>query len=149
MKIQLIVVVVKRRVGPDGQSCGQFAVSPTKKVAVFIQMPGVMFQTSLVETSERIKFSPIGLVTRQGWGDLPEASLYSLETPRTCDSLALVVRLVDIYLGLILIESFPADDCFTAIRCPEVAGPCKIEVYLQALDSSLHAHRTIVTHHYN
>src|SRR5277367_6702209 len=65
MKIQLIVVVVKRRVGPNGQSCGQFAVSPTKKVAVFIQMPGVMFQTSLVETSERIKFSPIGLVTRQ------------------------------------------------------------------------------------
>src|SRR5271155_477019 len=84
-----------------------------------------------------------------GWGDLPEASLYSLETPRTCDSLALMVRLVDIYLGLILIESFPADDCFTAIRCPEVAGPCKIEVYLQALDSSLHTHRTIVTHHCN
>ena len=80
MKIQLIIVVVKRRVGPDGQSCGQFAVSPTKKVAVFIQMPGVMFQTSLVETSERIKFSPIGLVTRQ----LPVASHLALLAVRRC-----------------------------------------------------------------
>jgi hypothetical protein len=71
MKIQLVIVVIKRRVGPDGQSCGQFAVNPTKKVAVFIQMPSVMFQTSLEETSERINFSPIGLVTRQGHMPFP------------------------------------------------------------------------------
>jgi len=49
----------------------------------------------------------------------------TLEIPRTYDSLALVVRLVAIYLGLILIEFFLTDDCFIAIRCPEIAGSCR------------------------
>src|SRR5271154_232907 len=83
----------------------------------------------------------------RGMEGLARAKPIILWRPLEHVTLSLSWSVVDIYLGLILIESFPADDYFTAIRCPEVAGPCKIEVYLQALDSSLHTHRTIVTHH--
>jgi hypothetical protein len=40
-------------------------VNRTKKVAVFIQMPSVMFQTSLDRTPERNNVLPRGLGTRQ------------------------------------------------------------------------------------
>jgi hypothetical protein len=65
MKIQLVVVVVRRRVSHGVESCGAFAGECTKKVAVSIQMPSVIFQTSLDRNPERKKFLPIGLVTRQ------------------------------------------------------------------------------------
>jgi hypothetical protein len=91
----------------------------------------------------------LGLASAGDGGELARGKLYFGDPPQTCDSLTLVVRLVAIYLGLVLIELYPADDCFTGFVVPKLLVHAEIEVCLVALNSSPHAYRTIVTHHYN
>ena len=66
MKIQLIIVVARWRVGPEIKVAVCLRAAASNKVAVSIQTPSVIFQTSLGGlSSARINFPPIGLGTRQ------------------------------------------------------------------------------------